>query len=495
MSNSRREFLRTALISSAVLFVPFSPFKVLAGSKSSIFSNEEDLYKLALEAKELFFKRQYAESESIYLRIIELKPAEIEFYDGLKKVYAAQNNDLLIAELYRNGWLANKNNSIFCAKFANELAKLSLGNKKHASEFVTKYGAENILDESISLLNESLTYNPNNSFANDALNRTIKSRNSIYEAKANGHKIYRKKKWKKNPSFHNLSESDITIKIENLKNKSRRTLYFDDEIACREENLTIAEKKLHRALYKKSIQIKDLHSAEQHALKIYELDKNDSQSIGDLRKIYSKQKDFKKLVDFSREVLRNKDDFWSRVALAKSLRKAYEHDGSYQYLNESISIYNYLKDNWAGEFDSIDLTIYDGLANCFRLNNEFTKALEMYNYIDNNIDTEKRYIKNTICIGKAKVYSQQGRYDDAIQLIEQQLSRNINTSYKPNRHRERLKTRKNIQLNEEVEDITLYTFLAKAHHKKGDSATSRHYYYKINQLQPKDKNAEKLSKM
>ncbi|MFC2103749.1 hypothetical protein ACFLS4_00160 [Bacteroidota bacterium] len=495
MSNTRREFLKTALMSSAVFFVPLSQFKLFAGTNSISSLTDDELMDLANQARELFFMRKFDESEKIYLQIIESRPGEILFYEGLKKVYGAQNKDLLIAELFRKGWLLNQNDSIFCAKFANELAKLALSNKKHSTEFVEKYGVDNILDESISLFNQSISYNPENSFARRNLNHTVEAKQNLHEIEREEKKRYKRKKNFTNKSYGNFSETKILNRLEQIKNKERRTLYFEDEVICRDENLKKSEKKIYQALYKKHRRKKDFSSAENFMLKIYELDKNDTNIIGEIRKFYKKQKDYNKLVSFSRDVLKDKNDFWSYVALAKSLRLAYENTNSKAQLEESISIYNHLKDNWAGEFDNIDLTIYDGLANCYRLNNEYYNAIELYDYIDHNLSSSKRHIKNTVCIGKAKVLLQQDNYDEAISLIERQLSKNINSEYTPSYRKASLKAKKNVQINEDMEDIVLYSFLAKANHKKGNGTEVKRLYKKIYKIQPKDKNAEKLSKI
>lgn len=161
-SFNRRDFLKSSLQGLGTLTLLTSPLSIFASKTlpqtSNSFTGDPNL--LYKQAKEYFYKKEYSSATDIYHQLITYFPGKIQYYDGYAKVLRARQNSLEVTELYRSGLQKKPNNPHFKHRLSLSLRNLCTGNHKAELDFVSKYGQDNLMALSATLLLEAVATKP-----------------------------------------------------------------------------------------------------------------------------------------------------------------------------------------------------------------------------------------------------------------------------------------------------------------------------------------------
>lgn len=353
-SYNRRSFLKTSFIGAGTLLLSLSPIKSYATNKKQEELNLSEADSLYIQAKEYFYKKDYNNSEVLYLQLIKNFPNRIIYYDGYAKVLGAQQKALKVAELYRLGHNANKTNAYFMHRLSLSLRNLCIGNRKAEKAFVAKYGIENIMIYSVDLLLAAIAIKKVSGFMLDLrdIPVLVSNRNQIlldkgYETISlpselintiNSTTVEIASKWVQTRSSRKEHYAvDVDADVTKLKNKKRRKLYSEKEKGLREEALKNAKKK--RWLNALSLGIEENKPAkvDKFGILILTENTNDANTVGKLRRYYRKYKYNERLITLNRFLYAHNNNLNNALALASTLIK---HSKDAYVANECTQLLN-----------------------------------------------------------------------------------------------------------------------------------------------------------
>ena len=346
-SFNRREFLKSSIQGLGTLALFSSPIKLLAGQSSSSNSTSsaidpDILYK---QAKEYFRKKEYVLSIEIYKQLILNYPARIVYYDGYAKVLGAQQNTLGIAELYRTGLQKNASNPHFKHRLSLSIRNLCTGNHKAELAFISKYGQDNLMTFSATLLMEAIALKPIKGYMMDlrdfpvilenknkaldsfnyplinvetSLTENIKSVTSSVDGK-----------WLSTRKSRKPVIVNGDAEVDDIKNKNRNDLYLEIEKNSRKKETKKAIKERWKDGLMRNIKSNNIYLVEKYGSLILTDSITDTDTIGKLRKYYRKQKAYDRIVNLNRNLYINNGNFINSLALANSLVK---------YANTSLAL-------------------------------------------------------------------------------------------------------------------------------------------------------------
>ncbi|MDO9155175.1 MAG: hypothetical protein Q7U47_15950 [Paludibacter sp.] len=337
---NRREFLRSSFLGFGTLFVISSPLKLFAAKNPA--TNDDltiDAVLLNKQAKEFFYKKQYSEATQIYQQLITLFPDHISYYDGYAKVLGAQQKTLEVAELYRQGLMANSQAPLFMHRLSLRMVDLCTGNKKAELAFVNKYGENNIMEASALLLLQAITllkksnkglYFNLRDIINiiDRRNKVLSDngelplkfpdniKNQVLSATSLYENMWTVSRQSKKPL---LTENGIEAEINNITNKQRRVLSFDAENKEREKTIKKEKKERWKLGLERNITNSKPSEVEKYATFILEENITDTDTIGKLRSYYKKNKHHNRLLSLNRYLYIKNSSLANSLALATSL--------------------------------------------------------------------------------------------------------------------------------------------------------------------------------
>lgn len=391
---NRREFLRSSIQGLGVLAIMGSPISILAKNNSekttSQLATSTDPLLMQQQAKEYFYKKEYANASEVYKQLISLYPDRIAYYDGYTRVLNAQQNLLGAAELYRAGLQKNSKSPYFKHRLGLTLRSICLGDKKAEMEFVEKYGHSNLMEFSATLIMEAIASKENKGFMMDLKDfETIGSkinnvRGNVLSARSAqpiiadvlSKKIKKitskvEKKWteSRKPRKHAIINPDI--EIDKIKNKNRRVLHFSNEKKCRTQSMQKAINERYRYALNKNIKSRNLKQVEKYGALILTDNIRDIDVIGKLRKCYRQTKSFDQLIKVNRHLHEKNNSFTNALALASTLVK-YSNNSSDIKEAESLmnTIYPYVN-----TLSTVNITTYYlTMSKMYMKNNQLDKA-------------------------------------------------------------------------------------------------------------------------
>ena len=150
---NRREFLKRSVLGIGSL-VFASSLQAINSASNFFYSNtpnlpaisEQNLMALYKQAREYFYKKRYSDAVSLFNQLIAKHPDVLYLYDGLARVYGAQQNLYNAATLYLKGVNANPNNTFFLQRYGVSLRKLRLGNTAQARKFAFRHNISNLYE-------------------------------------------------------------------------------------------------------------------------------------------------------------------------------------------------------------------------------------------------------------------------------------------------------------------------------------------------------------
>jgi hypothetical protein len=387
---NRREFIKSGLLASSAVFFSISPIEKIFATKTSatLSTDQQDVKLLQQKAKEYFYKRDYSSAESLYRQLIFLKPEYIVAYDGLAKTLNAQNKSLQAAEAYRQGWLEQRDNPLFCDRLARAMKRLVAGNSKQEKEFCYRIGQSELLQLSAQLYIDAIQNAKNNTRAYLALGlldvqqtmaKCNKSRkfnsSSLFtfptslqnqiklSTNINQNKWESSRKKRKKKEYNVKSELEATIKETKRQKKNRRNLIFDDEKQSRLREQTNGNKQLYYPLFAEALKNKSTVDIEKFHSKILSIDSSDKNANGQLVHYYRKQKEYSKLVLFQKKQYKKTPDFWTTVSYAQALRLQAKKQIQPDLYNKAMNLYKDLgtKNDLKGREH---ICVYGGQLDC-----------------------------------------------------------------------------------------------------------------------------------
>ena len=171
---NRRKFLMNSVfgVGSLVFASSLRAINTAPNSFSNIKNNspsisDENLMSLYKRAMTYFYKKRYSEAVALLTQLIEKHHDVLYLYDGLARVYGAQQNLYNSATLYLKGVKANPNNAFFLHRYGLSLRKLCLGNSEQAQKFATEHNISNLYETATEQVLTAVSLNPQESFKLD----------------------------------------------------------------------------------------------------------------------------------------------------------------------------------------------------------------------------------------------------------------------------------------------------------------------------------------
>lgn len=243
-NTTKRAFLKQLFTGGIVCL--FSPLHLFANESKShnIQVSTVNINQLKREAKTAFYKHDFTKATQLYRQLINVSPQDITCYDGLRKVYGANQNTLAITKLYKKGYNLNSENTDFADRYARSLVSLATGNCKHEQLYRNENENINLFEEAIATYNKAIIQTPQNTNLRIGLHHTMVAYNrkncqlqkkqskliSISdETLKTAYSFLTEHIQKSTNSFKNITQPnpDYTAFIYKVANKKRRNLYTD----------------------------------------------------------------------------------------------------------------------------------------------------------------------------------------------------------------------------------------------------------------------------
>jgi len=374
----RREFLKKSLFGIGSLMLASS---LKAVENTTKFFASPDVPPATLDpaalmesyrqAKEYFYQQQYSEAISLFTQLIDNNPTALFLYDGLARVYGAEQNLYAAAELFKRGAAANPSNSLFLHRYSISLRNLCLGNPSKAHSYAVQYNISNLYDFAAQQLISANSLNPKsvyqldlkdfprllaryNSNYRNSLSPVILSENtlSLIEAAT----VFVSTKWTTTrasrqpsiPSEESYGNSNGSSNL-NMGGRGRgnnghngsghsghgrrhRHLHSQQEQQERENSQRKSKKRVLYSYMRKNSHTNNTAKVERWGMQILGDDIKDTNSVGYMRRYFKRHNSGDRVISLNRYFYNNTDNIYASLALAASLAK-YKSDTS--SLNEA----------------------------------------------------------------------------------------------------------------------------------------------------------------
>jgi len=171
---NRRKFLKnSALGISALVFasslqaINVASSCLLKKTSGSLTISEKNLMDLYKQAMDYFYKKRYSDAGLLLNQLIIKHPNVLYLYDGLARVYGAQQNLYNVATLYLKGVNSNPQNAFFYHRYGLSLRTLCLGNAVQAQRFANKHNISNLYESAAEQVLTAVSLNPKECFKLD----------------------------------------------------------------------------------------------------------------------------------------------------------------------------------------------------------------------------------------------------------------------------------------------------------------------------------------
>ena len=432
-NTTKRTFLKQLFTGGIVCL--FNPLHLLAyeNKSNSPIASAIDINQLKREAKSAFYKHDFTKSAQIYSQLIDITPTDVTCYDGLRKVYGANQNTLEITKLYRNGFKRNPGNTDFADRYARSLVSLATGNHKHKQLYQNEYKDTNLFEEAISTYNKAITQTPQNTNLRIGLNHAItaynrknyqlqKSQSELIivsdETLNTAHSFLGEYLPKSINTLKKLphSNTDYTAFIYRVANKKRRNLYTNIEKKAREKNIARMKRQKGEKIIKYLLKKQDSMNLFAISLLLLTEKERSTHFIGLLKKRINSQPFKTYILAIYDKFTAQKLDFWSLIGKGAIHYKCDSNSKNAlkYYLQAEQNMFSYSAQRIA--------SVYGGQARCYQsmsLLKEsevvLRKGLELLNTNNAALPLMILYAQN---------YVLQGKYADAISMMHYIIGKN-----------------------------------------------------------------------
>jgi predicted Zn-dependent protease len=360
----RRDFLKKTFAGIGSFLIA-SKLQAI-NSATDLFSEQENLplaapnlMPLYRQAKEYFYQKNYSDAIALFLQLIENNPNTIFLYDGLAKVYNAQQNLAGAAQLFKNGVNANPNNAHFLGRYSMSIKNLCVGNPMQAQQFSSQNNISNLYEtaaqkllDAIALnpqqkgfkldlkdfpkLMEKFNENPRNAAFQLALSEDILTQiNSATNSVADSWSATRTSRKPNIPP-----ENGNNYGNRHRRRRNKRNLHNNHEKAEREKSEKKNQKRVHYSYFRNNAGNKNTNKAEQWGLQILTDDIKDTNIVGKMRNYFKKNKNYDRIVPLNRYFYSRNESIYTALALAASLVRYGNNNSLFNEAKELLNSVN-----------------------------------------------------------------------------------------------------------------------------------------------------------
>ncbi|MDR0828970.1 MAG: hypothetical protein LBN95_02515 [Prevotellaceae bacterium] len=356
----RREFLKKSFVGLGTVLLA-SKLQAME-SATNIFSGFEnppadipDLMPLYRQAKGYFYEKRYADATALFTQLINENPSVLFLYDGLAKVFGAQQNLLSAAELYKNSVNTNSDNAFFLHRYSLSIRNLCLGNSAQAQQFSAQNNIDNLYENAAEQLLNAVAINPKTQFQLDlkdfvkllekynqnprnSSQNLILSDNIITQIDAVTHSVSNKWTKLRRSRQPNIPSENNYNSNGNGRGHGRHNRHYNNNEQRERENSERKSKK--RACYqyfKNNERSNNANKVEQWGFQILNDDIKDTNIVGKMRKYFKQNNKSDKVIAVNRHFYNNNNNVYSALALAASLMK---YKNNTQSINEAKTLLN-----------------------------------------------------------------------------------------------------------------------------------------------------------
>ena len=500
----RRKFLKSLFVGSGALLMPSV---ILGAAGNSVAGTSVSSVDPALirQAKQAFYRKNYELAEILYKQLIALEPDNVTHYDGLRKVYGAQQQLFPIASLYKQGLSKNPNQAVFYDRLARSVKTVAMGSQQEEKLYKGKFGSEDLLLAALGIYIMAIPKFPDDKSLRLGLKdvarsfdvrKALKKLNdklpATLTANIQKHLASVKDGRGKPKNTRGVSvEETVTSKIARMEVKKRRELYFDKEKENRQTTMLKQKKYWQTQQIEDSFASGNISQAKQQIKKVLQENSEETHLVGALKKQARKAKDKHIVIDFYEEQYKTKKDFWTIIGYATILRKQHPQ----QNFTKIMSLYEKagtLVSNSGKEVEALyggrTLAYFETgkFAECRR---EALKAMEITNGCGN--------ISLKLSINYAKSYAGENDYATALGLLKMlkresedvngEIENTIVRYLQPDQTRdEEIYMMQRLFPHErtKTEKLDVLYAMAKIQHKQGDRVALRQTLEEIKAIEP-----------
>ncbi len=333
--STRRTFLKSLFAGSALLFVPSVLWSRNYSQGESI--SPEEARQLYRQARKSFYQRDYDRAETLYRQLLSSTPENILYYDGLAKVYGAQQKQYEAALLYKEALQAYPNRAVYYDRLAHSLNGIALGNRKTETRYRSRFGDSDLLLASVGLYLLAIPKFPGDRSLRLGLKDTLRSfdlRNLLSKTELKIPALLKlniQKYLDKLQDSRGLPENRANRpvmeytsgRLSQMKTMPRRELYFEEEQAERELSMSKQAKTWETQQLTATLSAGSYSLATEQAVQITREHPEETQVIGTLKDASEKANDPSIMVNFytQQKLIIKKIDFWTYIGYASALRK------------------------------------------------------------------------------------------------------------------------------------------------------------------------------
>lgn len=396
-SFDRRKFIKSVIYGVGITAIGNIPNHLLASTveKPSKGIRKKEPTELFAKARELFFKKEYEKAEDMYNKILSNTPADISIYDNYKKLLNVQHRTEEIIPYFRKAINKYPNRVDFYDRIAKTFREIATGNQKMEEKVAQAENAD-LLQASIDCYKEAIQRDTSKKFLYfgllDTLNAIEQKRkksgiavmslnNSIVPTMSEEEQTLTQpylQEWvlRKKPDLvnyyrrrPNISTIDVETRLQNIKGKKRRQLYFAAEQESRNRELVKITKRLKSETYRQHYEQENFSKLVALTEEILQEDINETNLLGSTRKCLKKNESWELMEQLYQKRSNKHKDFWTQCGLGNAYthtNKAPKGKPIFTQLSQNIKYPNGKKIN----------VVYRGLCDCSLAENDIATAKE-----------------------------------------------------------------------------------------------------------------------
>ncbi len=340
----RRKFLKASMLSLGAVFIHIpSPLAASRATTDLPVSSGPDIDGdlLYMQARDLFYRKKYTQSATLYRQLITTFPDRYMYYDGYARLLAAQQQLLEAAELYREGLSAYPENPFFMQRLSMRLYDICTGNRKAEQEFCRQHGITVLFESAVVLMLQAIQLKNDDkgfyqnlqdlltgieahnrrqeTYGQDTVTLSAETAAHADEALARYYAAQAARPMLLPATSPALEEKSVEERLKAIDERERRTLYDEGERLSFAENMQNARKSCLYDGIGAALEQNDISMAEHYGTRLLDVDVNDTNSIGVLRQYYRQGKDYTRIITLDRYVYMKDRSLSHALSLALSL--------------------------------------------------------------------------------------------------------------------------------------------------------------------------------
>ena len=418
---TRKDFLRLSSWGMVAAILPIYKVNALASifeSPPNLLLNFDEAKRIAVLAKEAFYRKDFRRAEELYLQSIRLAPAAICFYDGLENVYGATGDILASVQLFNNGIILNPRIISFYDRAARSLMRLELGRKFLARQYRDSIRSESLLQDAKTLYETAISID-RKLYLTQGLAKVqhkidTNAVNIDYTRDAENIALRRLNRSRYKEHFANQSDNKILQYLERIDLKRRTLLYTQKEIDQRAKHIILQKKKYLRILLSRRL---DAPLEMEYTLLLFNLDHGDSNSLRQARKVFYSRQMYGDFIALRSKNAVASNTVYAFLGVMDAIQIAYlARQVDLNKINEAVRIGEDLIRNWA-MLDTPYIDVVDKLAKMYFFAGDFSSASQLLENAFNQITLSSPSANNKIILTYANLYIKQGRNEQAMNIL------------------------------------------------------------------------------